>query len=337
MVNWRMVSGREEDVVISSRIRLARNLEHHRFTNAFDPKEAQDIQEQVIDSVNSTYPDEFQLVRLADVSMSEKQILMENQMISPELVKNSAYSAYQYSDQKKVNIMINEEDHIRLQVLMSGFDLGACYDEAQKVTGRLEEQLVFSFDDEFGYLTACPTNTGTGLRASVMVHIPAIVYSRQFKGLVDSLGKLGITVRGIHGEGSKGLGDLYQISNQRTLGMTEDEVIEKLNGIVARIIQNERHLRQVFVDSGKIYLEDQIYRALGTLKHARVMTLEEALSYLSYIRVGVASHIIANITLKEVTDLFFHVQKYMVMSMKPALPEDEQRAAYLRKALSEVK
>lgn len=334
MVNWISNDTSQEDVIISSRIRLARNIKNHRFPHAFQEGEADAIDSLFRETAEDLFEkDHYHHVFMRDLDLVGRRVLMENHLISPELIKNKNFSSFILSEDEKINLMINEEDHLRLQVLLPGMELQKAYEIAAELDTKLEEKIEFAFDEHFGYLTACPTNTGTGMRASVMAHLPGLNKSGLIPGLSDSLNKIGLAVRGLHGEGSEALGDLFQISNQKTLGMTEAQVIEKLEPIVYRIVTNERQIRNTSKRFSEIEVEDAVFRALGTLKFARKITDKEALQCLSTLRAGIHLGIYQGLTSSQVLTLMFSTQKYNIIQYKKKhqlnKSEDAVRADYL--------
>lgn len=325
----------DSDVVVSSRVRLARNLANHRFTHRMEEEEAQEVAADIAEAVRKVDTDgAFTHRRLADVDRLARRVLMEQHLISPDLIKNRAVSEYHLQNDEQMTVMVNEEDHIRLQALRSGFRLKEAFADVLNMETNLEEHLTFAWHMEFGYLTACPTNTGTGLRASVMVHLPALKYGHQLKGLFDSLGKLGLVVRGIYGEGSEALGDMFQISNQRTLGFTEQEAIDRLNRVVENMVHQERTVRQALAEHTPTMVIDAIYRSLGILRYARVLSAREALQHLSHLRVGVALGYFQGVSIHWVDEMMLHVQKFTMLQYKHMTnrkeTEDEVRADFIR-------
>ena len=191
--------------------------------------------------------------------------------------------------------MVNEEDHLRIQCMTASFQLQSAYEQANKIDRILEKVLPYAFRDTFGYLTSCPTNIGTGLRASVMMHLPALTLTGQMNQIINAMTRLGMTVRGIYGEGSENLGNVYQVSNQITLGKTEEDILADIQSVAEKIIQKERHARGKLMEKAELALEDRVYRALGTLTHARILTSEEAATCLSNVRLGVDLQLIDGI------------------------------------------
>ncbi|WP_425538207.1 ATP--guanido phosphotransferase [Microaceticoccus formicicus] len=339
MSRWRFAVGDNEDVVISTRIRLARNIKGIKFTNSFSLEEAEKVNKTISEAVEKIYPGEYKHLNLKDIKDYSK-VLMENHLISPEMIKNIEFSSFCLSQDESVNILINEEDHLRLQVLKPGQAELSAFNRAINIVKSLEKEIDFSYHKEFGYLTSCPTNTGTGLRASVMMHLPALKHSGNMPGLIDSLGKLGLTVRGIYGENSSSEGDIFQISNQRTLGMQEEDVIYKLRLLVNKIIENERQERDKFLRNYNELFKDRVFRSLGTLKYAKLLPEEEALTCLSFIRVGICQKIYEGLNIKEVTDLMFNVQKNNILKYKKDTgligTEDSVRSEYIANYFKEV-
>lgn len=339
MNKWRLNTGQNEDVVVSTRVRLARNIRGIKFPNSFSNEDALDVDRKVKSSIDLIFPEQYEHFVLKDIE-DDASVLMENHLISPEMIKNIDFSSFCLSQDESVNILINEEDHIRLQVLKPGQAEEEAFDVAVNIIRKLEEHIDFSYHHEFGYLTSCPTNTGTGLRASVMMHLPALKYSGNMPGLIDSLGKLGITVRGLYGEHSASTGDMFQISNQRTLGMTEEEVFFKLRMLVNRIADNERKYREQFLAGFREVFEDKVFRSLGLLKYSRIMPEDEALSCLSSLRVGICMGIYTGLNLQQVTDLFFNVQKNNILRYKREASisgtEDAVRSSYISDYFEEV-
>jgi protein arginine kinase len=236
--------------------------------------------------------------------------------------------------------MINEEDHLRLQVLRSGFDLDDCWKEIDSLDDSLEEQLTFAFHEQFGYLTACPTNVGTGIRVSVMVHLPALVQTREIQKAFQALQKINLAVRGLYGEGSQAMGDFYQISNQTTLGMSELQVIDRVREVIPRILEYERRAREEMLREKRQELHDQISRAHGTLKSAQKISSEETMVLLSSVRMGVNLGLIDDIPVSTLNELFIQTQPAYLQKLKK-VPLDSaerniSRAALIRSRLKEA-
>lgn len=275
-----------DDIVVSSRVRLARNLKNYRFPIMMSDEEA----ENVINDVKGTL--DYKFLRLRDMSDTEINMLIEGHIISPALAANKDRAAVMTKDDGKVSVMINEEDHVRIQVLGDGMSLNDCWKIANAIDDQIENKLSFAFDKQLGYIASCPTNIGTGMRASVMMHLPALTITGQAEGLVQAVSQLGVAVRGVYGEGTKSMGSLYQVSNQVTLGLSEEDLIEKINQVVLQIIEKEREVRENLIKNNKEQLEDQVYRAYGILKYAKSISTEEAMRLLSLLQLGIDLNLI---------------------------------------------
>lgn len=306
---WYNEFGKDGDVVLSSRVRLARNLDGVPFPLAANEKQQEEVLDKcrgaLIDKGDKTLEElDLKFIDLSKMEDYEKQAIAECHLISPQMINNDKRRGLILSGDSRVSIMINEEDNLRIQCMEPGFEIDKCFDTANKIDDHIEESLDYAFDKDFGYLTCCPTNAGTGLRASVMVHLPGYVLTGKFNELAASLSQLGLTVRGIFGEGSKGLGNIFQISNQLTLGVLEEDITERLNQIVSEVVSNERELRRLLYKNDKYKLEDRIMRSYGILKNAVIMSSDEAMKRLSDIRLGVSLEIIKDVkyeTLNEIT------------------------------------
>ncbi len=273
-----------DNIVVTSRIRLARNLKNYKFPVKITSEEAEKVVQEVdnaIKRINLNY----ELTYMKDLNSTEKSALVENHLISPALAEKER-AAFLLSQDKKVSIMLNEEDHIRIQTLSPGLSLKECWDLSNKIDDVIEESVDYAFDTELGYVTSCPTNMGTGMRASVMVHLPALSITNQIEKLLYGVSQLGVAVRGVYGEGTKSIGHLYQISNQGTLGAGEETLIEKITQIVNQIIEKEVRLREHLKKNNYDEIEDEVYRAYGLLTNARRMTAEESMKLLSILKLG---------------------------------------------------
>lgn len=325
-----------DDIIISTRIRLARNIKKYPFPNTMT--EAQLTQavsdiEKAITEGNSTLSKAFKIYSIKDLTDSERGALIEKHLISPDL---GMRASAMISEDETMSIMLMEEDHIRLQIIKSGFCLDDAWSIADKVDDCIEENMEYAFHKELGYLTACPTNVGTGLRASVMMHLPALTMSNNMERIITSASSLGIAVRGLYGEGSKAHGSLYQISNQITTGLTEKELIDKLKKIVNQIKEHEETVRKKLITENKSVLEDRLWRAYGTLKYARSISSAEAKSLLSDVILGTNMGIIDNNKTNYI-ELLIETEPFMLSAQTkkplPAEERDTKRADFLREAL----
>lgn len=287
MKKWFESTGDEGDIVISTRIRLARNIDRCPFPSRQRDKQSRDIIDNV-DSAMERLGASFCDFERIDVTAKDDiylRSLVEKHLISPEFAESSRPRALFLSKDESVSMMINEEDHVRLQVLGTGLCLKSVFDTADKLDNLLDESLHYAFDDRLGYLTNCPTNLGTGMRASVMLHLPLLTESSYMRRIINAAGKLGIAVRGLYGEGSEAQGAIYQISNCVTLGFSELEIIEQLENTVRNIIRDERKLRERVAQKPE-KLADRVYRAGAILKAARILSASEAMSLMSDLRLG---------------------------------------------------
>lgn len=320
------------DIVVSTRIRLARNLDKTPFPNALKDKRAvtDKIKDAVLNS-NSTLSKEFEFYDLDKLNDAEKQKMAEEHLISPDMTQGEGHSVL-ISKDRTMSIMLMEEDHIRLQIIQGGYDLDSAYKTASMVDDVIEENLTYAFDSEFGYLTACPTNTGTGMRASVMLHLPALTMTDNISRVVSSAAGLGIEVRGLYGEGTKAYGSLYQISNRSTLGISEETSLSKLKDIVDQIIETERRARKALTDNSGEEISDRVYRSLGTLKYARSMSSAEAKSLLSDVMLGENLGIIPKEGKASPIECMVLTEPALISEGKNLKPNerDKKRAEFLR-------
>lgn len=338
-MKWLDYKGSDKDIVVSSRIRLARNIKNIKFPQKLDIETAEDVKNMIRKAIKNDgeISGDFKYYDLKDISPIKKRVLVEEHLISPGLLEHSEIGGFLLRSDHKVNIMINEEDHIRMQVLYPGLSLDECWKEANKLDDIIENNLQYAFDEKLGYLTSCPTNIGTGMRASVMLHLPSLVLTKQINGILQAVNQIGLTVRGLYGEGSNAMGNLFQISNQTTLGESEIEIIEKLKNIVKQLINNERHAREKIYNTNKIKIEDKVYRSLGILKNARIMTSKESMDLLSDIKLGIEMNIIDNIDRKLINKLIIKTQpaNIQIKYDKNLSPNerDIKRAEIIRKNL----
>ncbi len=271
--------GPQGDVVISSRTRLARNYEGYAFAPRLKESEAYDLMKMTLDAFVEGGQD-FRYLEMRALSDRERGVLMERHLISPELVSNQSAAVLLSADETR-SIMMNEEDHLRIQCILPGLQLRESYKSASQMARTIEAKHAFAFDDRLGYLTCCPTNVGTGMRASVMVRLPALTLSGQIKGILDSIGKMGLTVRGIYGEGSEALGCIYQISNQVTLGSSEEDILQAVDSVVQQIVEKEREARVAWQVQPPLNLKDRLMRSYGVLRYACQYSFQEFMKLLS--------------------------------------------------------
>ena len=275
------------DIVVSSRVRLARNYEDLPFRSKITPEQAEECVQRTLDALRQL-PQAYAFLPLRGMEANEKKALMEAHLISPDLMEHEESGAVLLRDDEKIAVMMNEEDHLRIQGFAAGEGLSAAAEEAFSIDDALQEQLSFAFDPQLGYLTACPTNTGTGLRASVMLHLPMLTLLKQMGKVNQLAAKLGLTLRGIYGEGSEAQGNLYQLSNQVTLGRTEQEILQAVTATARQMAEMERVFRARAWDKDALAFEDQLFRSFGLLTNARRMSLKEFMAHWSNLRLGSA-------------------------------------------------
>lgn len=312
---WLKGTGPNSDIVISSRIRLARNLDKLPFPHLADKKQSEYLLETVQQTMQRIdYFKSTTVFRLADLDSVDKQLLVERHLMSYEHAQKSDHKAVAVDEEEIHSIMINEEDHIRCQVMQSGFNLYEAWKFINKVDDLLAQELPFAFLSDWGYLTACPTNTGSGMRGSVMLHLPALVMTRQIERVLAAISKLSFTTRGFYGEGTQATGNFFQISNQVSLGHSEEELIENINSLIRQIIEQEGQTRELMASKNKSMLEDRVFRSFGILKSAHIISSQETIELLSMVRLGSDLGMIKDIDRRTINELFIvtqpaHLQK----------------------------
>jgi protein arginine kinase len=334
---WLRGTGPESDIVMCSRIRLARNLADFPFINKANRSEKADIEAAVKSAIVSANA-ELAYQDVHGLSLLDRQFLVERQLISREHAASEGPRGVAIGALENVSIMVNEEDHLRIQVMLSGLSLPDVWDRINTLDDQLEQYLTYAFSPQLGYLTACPTNVGTGIRVGVMLHLPALVQTKQIEKVFRALHKINLAVRGLYGEGTQAFGDFYQISNQQTLGKSETELIRNLTEVVPQIISYERHARQELINQRRQHLHDQVSRAYGVLKTAHTISSEETMHLLSSVRMGINLGLIDDLEIPTVNELFIHTQPAHLQKLQGRhLEVDERniaRAAYLRNRLS---
>lgn len=303
-----------ESLVLRSRVRLARNFKTIPFPHQLEPDRARELVKMVEDAfyVSQVMKEDFHTEKMWELGRTELLVAFEKHLVSPKLINNSDKAAYIIDQGEDVSIMINEEDHIRLQVMGEGLDLEELYDKASKIDDLLSETLPFAFDYNLGYITACPTNLGTAMRASVMIHLPGFTFTDKIGYVSQALAQMGMTIRGIYGEGSQAEGNIYQISNEVTLGMKEEDILYNLKDTIVKLLDEEQDQQKKLVSEHSLDMEDKIYRSLGTLSTARLMTSKEALHHLSLLRLGVETEILKDVDLKIIDHLIINTQPGMM-------------------------
>jgi len=342
-MSWINEKGPFNGVVISSRVRIARNIAGLPFSPMATGEVSQQIAGMVKKSImesNSVLRGDFRFVPLKELTDLERYILLEKHLISPDLVERSEVSAVLINHSQQISIMLNEEDHIRMQCIFPGCQLEKAWELLDRVDDIIEESVEYSFHEHLGYLTSCPTNVGTGMRASVMMHLPGLVATNYINAVLQTISKVGLTARGLYGEGSETAGDMYQISNQITLGPSEEEIIGNINIAVRQIMENEKMARQALLQSNRVEFEDRIWRSLGILTHARKLSLQEFMALLSQVRLGVDMEVIKHIDVIMLNELMVkcqpaHLQDYIGKQVS-AEELDLVRADRVRSELGKV-
>ncbi|MFH0985409.1 MAG: protein arginine kinase [Candidatus Omnitrophota bacterium] len=341
-VNWLRATGPESDVVISSRLRMARNLANFPFLSRLAAEQRDAIIHEVGEVVKrSNFLKEAYFLSSPELSEIDRQFLLERHLVSRELFLEEGKSAVAITPDETVSLMVIEEDHLRLQVFQSGLNLAETWRIADEIDTELEKDLDYAFDGTLGYLTACPTNLGTGMRASCMLHLPSLVLTKQVHKVLQALSKLNLAVRGLYGEGTQASGNFFQFSNQITLGQPEDEIISNLEGVIRQVITHEREAREYLKKKRKGKMEDQIWRALAALKAARLISSSEAVQLLSLVQVGIDVGVLeGQVTHTDLNQLFLLIQPAHLQKMNgkelSATERDARRASRIREYFSKV-
>lgn len=327
----------DNDIMVSTRVRIARNLKSFVFPEKITREQAEKVSETIKNAImnsNSALSESFEYYELAKTDPIAKKALIEQHFISPDLAE-SRYGAAMISNDKTTSIMINEEDHMRIQVILSGLRLGEAWDNATKIDDLIGENAEYAFDESLGFLTACPTNLGTGLRASVMMHLPALTLTGEISKIIASAGGLGIEARGIYGEGSEALGNLYQISNRITIGYTEEELVKKVESIAKQIEAHEKQARENIMKNQKVALEDKIWRSYGILKYARKISSKDSKALISNLILGRAMNICDCIKEVPLIELMIQTEPALIDAGQGMSAEerDIKRAELIREAL----
>jgi protein arginine kinase len=345
-VGWLDASGAHADIVLSTRIRLARNVEGYAFAGRARDGERLRVLSQVREAVTSipSMADSV-MYRLDELPSTARSLLHERHLVSKELAGLEpphplrTGAAVFLAD--GLGVMVNEEDHLRLQALRSGFALQEAYAAIDKLDRDLGSRVPYSYHGEFGFLTACPTNVGTGLRGSVLIHLPGLVLTKEIAKVLNSLQQMGLTYRGLYGEGSEVVGNFFQISNQTTLGRSEEELLDQLLRVVGHVVEREAEARRVLLRDAGYIIEDKLWRAYGTLRYARSLTFDEAMNYLSGVRLAVGLKLISSLSVYTLNKLLIFSQAAHLAYAEGggrALTESETnlaRARYVRRALEE--
>jgi len=327
----------EIDIAVSTRVRLARNISGIPYPRKMTAAKAQELIDAVWSAFdNSPLKKELKKVEIGAISDLEKKALIEKHLISPELCASKVPSVAIISKDEKISVMVNEEDHLRIQVFADGLDTDNAYDTAKKIETLLAEKLTYDYDSQFGYLTSCPTNAGTGLRVSVMLHLPAVSASGQVNPLLKWAANLGMTVRGLYGEGSRASGALFQLSNQITMGTSEEDILSRLNAAACSLISEERRLSAQLFENNEYKMKDKCLRSLGILKNAYMISSSEAMDLVSNVCMGANAGIIKNIDLNALRKaMFSSMPATLILETENISSQDRdiKRAQILQRAL----
>jgi len=331
MNKWYKRSGNESDVVISSRVRLARNIPGYPFPARLDNVKAQEVIDKVVDAASCAGLDK---INFSELEPQAKAQYVERHLVSPAFATKGTARALLVSDDESLSVMINEEDHLRIQAMGAGLCLAECMTAAAKLDALLDSRLSFSFNGERGYITSCPTNLGCAMRLSVMLHLPALTETGNIKGIISAASKLGLTVRGIYGEGSEATSAIFQISNALSLGSTETELMERLSSTVSRIITMERKLRRMMYDRDNMAYSDRIWRAYSTLKGARLISSKEAMKLLGEVRLAASidDADLPKVDTSVLSSLIMEIQPH-TMGQQKAGSRDADRAKLIRECI----
>ncbi len=336
---WLRGTGPMSDVVISSRIRLARNIRNYHFLTKASPDEQKEIYRCLVDAIAETGLDQNSFfVDMEEIDDLDRQVLVERHLVSREHAEREGSRGVAISSSETRALMINEEDHLRMQVLRSGLQLESLWDEINEIDDKLSAKVEFAFDEKLGYLTACPTNIGTGMRVSVMLHLPALKITGEIEKVLRAAKDLRLAVRGLFGEGTEAVGDFYQVSNQTTLGRSEEEIVDEFaTRIIPRIVEYEKAAREALSHQRAVQLDDKVWRAYGILENARTMASDETLFFLSHVRMGVSMGRFHAVDLNTINELFLQIQPAHLQKLRGGVLNGEQRsiarAEFLRKRL----
>lgn len=341
-LEWLDADGPNADVVLSTRVRLARNLENHRFGLQADEAERRAILEATRAAAEvTTALGSGTSLSMPKLSEPARRVLLERHLVSKELAGEDesppSYSALFLAERDSLGVMVNEEDHLRLQSLVSGFRLREAWRRVDELDEELAGRLRYAFHGEFGYLTSCPTNVGTGLRASVLVHLPALVLTQEIGKVLQGISQVGLTFRGLYGEGSEVVGNFFQISNQTTLGKTEEDLIDHLQKIVQQVVQYEHQARAVLLRDARTVIEDKVWRAYGLLRFARSISFEEVMNLLSGVRLGLGLKLLPGLRVYTLNQIMIFTQSAHLEKMAgkqlASGDADVFRASYIRRLL----
>ena len=338
---WLKGNGPKDDIVLSTRVRIARNLDGRVYVDRATDEDRKDTLNSAMEGIKkSDALGDALFLPLADLDELDKTFLVERHLMSREHLTDAGYKGVVIGEKEICSVMVNEEDHIRLQVMMSGFDIMKTWKMVDDAENKISKFLKFDYSHRFGYLTSCPTNTGTGLRASCMLHLAALVMTGQIENVFNGISKLGMTIRGFYGEGTEAVGDFFQISNQVALGHSEMDILDNLERIISKIIEREKDTRKKLLSSKKGEIADRVERSLETLRTTRIITSNETIKLLSAIRLGIDMEIVSDISLSGINEMLLltqpaHLQKSVGKNAQP-YERDMKRADFIRQKLGSL-
>jgi protein arginine kinase len=327
---WLRSNGPDSDIVISSRIRLARNIAGYPFLQKLTEEQRKEIVEMAGEAVeNCDLIKNASYLHYASLTELDLQFLLERHLISREHAADRSEKAVAITADEAISVMVLEEDHLRIQAFHAGFDLLACWKTINQLDDELEEKLNYSFSPTLGFLTACPTNVGTGIRASCMLHLPSLVLTKQVHKVLQALAKLNLAARGLYGEGTQATGNFFQFSNQLTLGQNENEIIDNLVSVIRQVIEHEKEARKYLREKKTARIEDQIWRAVGTLKSARLISSAEATQFLSLMQLGIQMGLVkTELTQQDLNGIFLLIQPAHLQKLAKKELDSPERDAY---------
>lgn len=328
LTHWVTGDGPDHDIVLSSRIRLARNLENIPFPGVSMREEKKRVIKLVKESVSRQTNFKLHIMDLGDLPELERELLVEKHLISPAHAVSGSGKGVLLDDKEIISIMVNEEDHLRIQVLVPGLQLERGWELANDLDNLFEGELDLAFSEKCGYLTSCPTNVGTALRASVMVHLPALNLTKNIGRMLGAVSQLGLAVRGLYGEGSESAGNIYQISNQITLGHSENDIIDNLKSVTRQVIEQERQARKRLLEENEVQVKDTIKRSYGILKYAYQISTDEAMKLLSSVKLGIDMGIIDDVGEKVLSELMVMIRPAHIQKINGKELSTEERDIY---------
>lgn len=343
MTRWYEQVRNDPSNIISSRVRLSRNWEEYKFPCRLEQAEARQMVTQLKEKLEGLPDGEggsYQYKDFGNLEELDRMALRERRLLNGTLVEKTTPGGLLFSEDERVSLVLNGDDHIRLQVLSSGLDLKGCLEEAGKLDDFINERIPYSFSSKYGYLTSYPTNVGTGMKASVVVHLPSLSLSKRFQELLGDMSRFGTTVRGVYGRAGENFGDLYEVFNQKTLGVSEGEILELVTNVATQLSEQENQVRQRALEKHRLVREDEVYKSYGVLKYARRLAMKDSMTFLSHLMVGIADGLIETKEFCSIYCLMIGIQpaNLQKLSSRPLSKEELEsaRAAYLRERLPEI-